>query len=122
MRKLLLPIIFSLALVGCAGTLPSLKLNTSVSLNTILAIESAYGVALSGERTYKRLCQSGAITGSCRIVVAQLQAADLRAVDAIRSAVTFVKTYPTVDATNVIGAATNAIGELQSLLNSTGVH
>lgn len=122
MKKLFLPIVLSLALAGCAGTLPKLNLSTTVSLNTLLAIESAYGVALSGERTYKRLCQSGAITGSCRTVVAQLQAADIRAVDAIRSAVAFIKSYPTVDATNVIGAATTAIGELQALLNSTGVH
>lgn len=122
MKKLFLPIFLALALAGCAGTLPSLQLNTTVSRNTMLAVESAYGVALSGERTYKQLCKTGAITGSCRLVVGQLQAADLRAIEAIRSAVAFIKAYPTIDATNAIAAATAAVAELQTLLNSTGVH
>jgi hypothetical protein len=88
----------------------------------LLGVESAYGIALSAERTYKQLCRSHAITGSCRTVVVQLQAADQRAIVAIRSAVAFVKTYPTIDATNAIGAATQAVAELQTLLNATGVH
>lgn len=121
MRKLFLPIILALTLAGCAGTLPSLNLNTTVSRNTMLGVESAYGIALSGERTYKQLCRTKAITSSCRTVVAQLQAADMRAISAIRSAVAFIKTYPTVDATNAISAASAAVGQLQTILNSTGV-
>jgi hypothetical protein len=120
-RSAFLTVAIAATLGGCA-TLPSLSLNTTVSRNTILGIESAYGVALSGERTYKQLCKTHAVTGSCRTVVAQLQAADLKAIGAIRYAITFVKTYPTVDATNVISAAVTAVGDLQTILNSAGAH
>lgn len=119
MRKLVL--VLSLLLAGCAGTLPSLNLNTTVSRNTLLGIESAYGIALSGERTYKNLCKSKAITGSCKTIVVQLQAADKKAIQAIRDAVRFMEAYPTVDSSNVLQAAQNAVAQLQSILSTNGV-
>lgn len=121
MRKMLLAGACMLVLTGCAGKLPSLDLNTTISRNTLLSAESAYGVALSGARTYKALCQSKAVPPSCHDVVARLQAADARVIAAIRNAVAFVRAYPTVDATNVVQAAIAAVGNFQSIVNSTGV-
>lgn len=122
MKKLLIPIAFALALAGCAGGLPTLNLQTTVSMNSLLGVEAAYGVALSGERTYKRLCISHAVTGSCRTVVASLQAADRTAIQSIHSARDFIQAYPTIDPTNLISAASTAVGQLQSILTVNGVH
>ena len=128
MKRLILALAFAGSLAGCAGQLPSLDLNTTVSRNTMLGVESAYGIALSGERAYKSLplCLTGAtesVINPCarRSVIVRLQAADLKAISAIRSANTFIKKYPTVDASNVIGAAQLAVGSLQSILGSAGV-
>jgi hypothetical protein len=127
MRKFLILAAVGLSLGGCA-TGPKLNLNSSVSLNTMQSIEAAYGIALSGERAYKALplCKTGTVatvTAPCarRSVVVNLQAADLEAMSAIQKANTFIKTYPTVDASNVISAAATAVGDLQALLAKNGV-
>jgi hypothetical protein len=127
MRKLLILAAVGLSLGGCA-TGPKLNLNSSVSLNTIQSVEAAYGIALSGERAYKALplCKTGTVatvTSPCaqRSVVVKLQAADLKAISAMEKANTFMKAYPTVDATNVISAAATAVGDLQDLLAKNGV-
>jgi hypothetical protein len=122
MRKLLIPIVLALALAGCAGGLPTLNLQTNVSMNGLLSVEAAYGVALSGERTYKQLCISHSVTGSCRTIVVSLQAADRTAIQTIHSARDFIRAYPTVDPTNLISAASTAVGQLQSILTANGVH
>lgn len=105
---------------GCAGQMPSLNVGTSVTLNTMLGIESAYGIALSGERSYKELCRSKVIPSDCRVVVVRLQQADAKAIQSIKSANNFIKSYPTIDASNVIGAARSAVSDLQAILNTTG--
>jgi len=127
MRKLLILAAVGLSLGGCA-TGPKLNLSSSVSLNTIQSVEAAYGIALSGERAYKAipLCKTGTVatvTSPCaqRSVVVKLQAADLKAISAMKKANTFMKAYPTVDATNVISAAATAVGDLQDLLAKNGV-
>lgn len=123
MRRLLIPILLALALSGCGGKsiFPTLDISTTVSLNTVLGVEAAYGTVLSAERTYKRLCATKAIPDTCRAVVVRLQAADLKAIQAISAAVTFIKNYPTVDASNVIGAAHSAIDQIRAILAPTGV-
>lgn len=118
MKKVIV-LTLALALGGCATS--RLNLSTTVSMNSLLGVEAAYGVALSGERAYKRLCASHAVTGSCRTVVASLQAADRTAIQAIHSARDFIKTYPTVDAFNAISAASAAVGQLQLILTANGV-
>jgi hypothetical protein len=127
MRKFLILAAVGLSLGGCA-TGPKLNLNSSVSLNTMQSIEATYGIALSGERAYKALplCKTGTVatvTSPCaqRSVVGRLQAADRTAISAIQQANAFIKTYPTVDATNVISAAATAVGNLKNLLANTGV-
>lgn len=119
MKKVIV-LVLGLTLAGCAGSLPALNLKTTVSMNALLSVEAAYGVALSGERTYKRLCATKAITGSCRGIVVQLQAADRTAIQSIHSARDFIKAYPTVDATNFISAASTAVGQLQGILTANG--
>lgn len=121
MKRIVMPILLALSLAGCAGSLPSLNLNTTVSRNTLVGVMSAYGIALSGERTYKRLCISHAIAyATCSPIVKRLQAADKVAIGAIDAAIDFTATYPTVDATNVIGAANTAVHSLESILGSAG--
>lgn len=126
MKRIVLAITLALSLGACAH--PSLNLNNSVTLNTMLSVESAYGVALSGERAYKALplCKTGmtaTVTDPCarRSVIVRLQAADLKVISAISKANTFIKNYPTVDASNVIGAASSAVSSLQSILSENGV-
>lgn len=109
-----------LLLPGCPG--PSLNISSDVTLNTVLGIESAYGIALAGERTYKRLCINHAVPVTCRVIVVNMQAADRKAIIAMRDAVTFIKTYPTVDASNILGAARNAISDLQNIVSAAGVN
>ena len=120
MRKIFTTICLTVSLAGCAGSLPQLNLRTTVSMNALLSVEAAYGVALTGERTYKKLCATKAITGSCRGIVVRLQAADRTAIQSIHSARDFIKAYPTVDATNFISAASSAVGQLQSILTQNG--
>jgi heterodisulfide reductase subunit A-like polyferredoxin len=121
MKKLALAALVALAIAGCAKS-PSLDLSTSVTLNTIEGVQGAYGIALSTERTYKDLCRNGTLTyATCAPIVSRLQAADLKAVSAIGRAVRFVKTYPTIDASNVISAARTAVSDLQAIVSTTGV-
>jgi hypothetical protein len=129
MKKLFAIALLGLSLAGCVGSLPSLNLNNAVTLNTMLSVESAYGIALSGERAYKALplCRTGttiSITNPCarRSVIVRLQAADLQAMSAIENANTFIKAYPTVDASNVIAAASSAVGAIKSILSANGVN
>lgn len=127
MKKLIV-LAFALALSACANKLPTLNLNSTVSLNTVEGVQAAYGTALSAERTYKSLplCNTGTVAtllNPCaqRSIVVRLQGADLKAASAVRSMVNFINTYPTVDASNVIAAAGDAVTSLQSILNSNGV-
>ncbi len=109
-----------LLLPGCPG--PSLNISNEVTLNTVLGIESAYGIALAGERTYKKLCITHAVAVNCRATVTSMQMADRRAIQSMRDAVAFIKTYPTVDASNVLSAARNAVIDLQNIVSATGVN
>lgn len=120
----------ALMLAGCQNgfQLPSVNVGGTVTLNTVQGVEGAYGVALSGERTYKSfpLCRTGtsfSATNICarRSVVVRLQSLDRKAISAIDAMVSFVKNYPTVDATNVIAAAGAAVKDIQNVLAENGV-
>jgi hypothetical protein len=128
MKKLLIAAVMALALAGCAGKMPSLNLSTDVTLNTVQGVQASYGIALSAERTYKSLplCLTGTkatVLNPCaqRSVVERLQAADRKAVAAIRDMVQFVQKYPQVDATNAIQAAATAVTNLQNIISQNGV-
>jgi len=112
-------------LAGCQTTLPSFNLGTAVTLNTVYGIENAYGVAVNAANAYKALplCSTGSVPSAnnvCakRSVIVNLQAAMRRAQIAVNNAVMFQKTYPTVDVTNVIGAARSALLDVQQILAS----
>lgn len=127
MKKLFLALALTLGLVGCAN-LPKLDLNQEVTYNTLVSAESAYGVALSAMRSYKALplCRTGTtatIVAPCarRSVIVKMQSADRLALRALHNARDFVVNNPTIDASNVIGAAQDAIAAVKSVLNDAGV-
>lgn len=117
---------FGLALGGCQSVgLPSLNLNTAITLNTIYGIENAYGIAVNAANAYKALplCKTGTVPGATNIcakrsVIVNLQSVMRRARLAVNNAVTFAKAYPAVDITNVIAAARTALIDVQQILAS----
>lgn len=117
-----------LALAGCQTVeLPSLNLNTAVSLNTIYGIENAYGVAVAAANAYKTLplCRTGTVpstTNVCakRSTLVSLQAGMRKARVAVDNLVALHKTYPSVDLTNALAAARAALSGIQQTL-ATGV-
>lgn len=127
MRKLFAcaALAFGLALAGCQTVLPSLNLNTAVTLNTVYGIENAYGVAVNAANAYKALplCRTGTTPSAANIcarrsVIVNLQSAMRRARVAVNNLVNFQKTYPSVDITNVLSAAQTALIDVQQVLAS----
>lgn len=125
MKKAVLFLALAVSVGGCASNLPSLDLNTTVTRNTLYSVEASYGLAVSGERAYKALplCKTGTsinFTNLCakRSTIVKLQAADRVAISAISNANAYIKAYPTLDATNVISAAQQAVGSLQQVVAS----
>lgn len=126
MRKLYAAamLLFGLALAGCQTvSLPSLNLNNAVTLNTIYGLENAYGIAINAANAYKALplCKTGtkpSATNICakRSVIVRLQPAVKRAQVAVNNAVSFAKTYPNIDITNVVAAAQTALNDVQQVL------
>lgn len=127
MKRLFLVLTLALGLSGCAG-MPSIQIGTAVTFNTLEGVEAAYGVALNFERQYKALalCKTGtlpSVSNICarRSVIVRLQAADKQAVAAITAAADFTRRYPTVDPSNVISAASAAVGAIQTILSNEAV-
>ena len=128
MRKLVATIVLvsGLALAGCQTTsLPSLNLNTAVTLNTIYGIENAYGVAVNAANAYKALplCRTGAAPSAANIcakrsVIERLQVAMRKARLAVNNLVALQKSYPSVDITNALAAAQSALIGVQQILAS----
>jgi hypothetical protein len=126
MRKLrVAALVAGIPLAGCQTVLPSLNLDTAVTLDTIYGIENAYGVAVNAANAYKALplCRTGTVPSASNIcakrsVIVNLQAAMRRAQLAVNNAVAFQRAYPAVDVTNVIGAAQTALLDVQQVLAS----
>ena len=126
-HRILAALICAFALTACASL--NAKVKTTVSMNTQYAVESSYGVALAAENSYKALplCKTGtkpSLTNICaqRSVIVRLQAADLKAVNGLKSARDFINTYPTVDASNVIAAAQTAVSDIKNILSDAGAN
>jgi hypothetical protein len=115
MKKLLLIAALALGISGCANFPTSVDVNTAVSRNTLYGVVNGYGLALSAEQTYKNLCIQGSADKNCRATVARMQAADVRAVSAIAAANDFIKKYPTVNAGNLVQAATDAVNNFKQV-------
>lgn len=115
-----------LVLAGCETvSLPSLNLNTAVTLNTIYGIENAYGVAVNAANAYKALplCRTGTVPGAANIcakrsVIERLQTAMRKARLAVNNLVALQKAYPFVDITNALAAAQSALIGVQQVLAS----
>jgi hypothetical protein len=128
MRKLVatIAVVSGLAMAGCQTVaLPSLNLNTAVSLNTVYGIENAFGVAVNAANAYKALplCRTGTEPGVANIcakrsVIERLQYAMRKARLAVNNLVALRKAYPSVDITNAIAAARSALIVVQQILLS----
>lgn len=128
MRKLVaaIALVSGLALAACqTASLPSLNLNTAVTLNTIYGIENAYGVAVNAANAYKALplCRTGSVPGATNIcakrsVIERLQAAMRKARLAVNNLVALQKAYPSIDITNALAAAQSALVGVQQVLAS----
>ena len=128
MRKLVatIAVVSGLALAGCQTVaLPSLNLNTAVSLNTVYGIENAFGVAVNAANAYKALplCRTGTEPGVANIctkrsVIKRLQSAMRKARLAVNNLVALQKAYPSVDITNALAAARSALIVVQQILLS----
>jgi hypothetical protein len=127
MKRLFLVVTLALGLAGCAA-MPSLQIGTAVTFNTLEGVEAAYGVALNFERQYKALplCKTGTLPSTSNIcarrsIIVRLQAADRQAIVAIAAAANFVRRYPNVDPSNVIGAASSAVAVIQTILSNEAI-
>jgi hypothetical protein len=128
MRKLVaaIAVVAGLPLAGCQTVaLPSLNLNTAVSLNTVYGIENAFGVAVNAANAYKALplCRRGTEPGVANIcakrsVIERLQSAMRKARLAVNNLVALQKAYPSVDITNALAAARSALIGVQQILLS----
>ncbi len=94
-----------------------------MTLNTIYGIYGIYGIAASAANAYKALplCRTGTVPSAANIcarrsVIVRLQAAMVRARLAVNRMVAFAKAYPSVDITNVAGAAQVALSDVQQIL------
>lgn len=109
-------LIFALFLGGCAPfALPSLDVSTPTTRNALYGAVNGYGVALAAASTYKNLCVQQLADKGCRPRVLAMQKADAKASARIDAANKFIKTYPTVDASNLIAAASDAVTEFKAI-------
>lgn len=138
MRNLLIAAaaaLIALSLGGCAGTMQKLQVvsdiatlnvKNPVSGRTIEQVETAYGVALAASVAYADNYRAGnrctttrleSATNLCsrRSIVEKLQAADLKAQDAIAKAKAFIARNPTLNAGSLIDAAQTAVETFRSL-------
>lgn len=114
MKHMIFALTFALFLGGCSPfELPSIDISTPVTRNTLYGAVNGYGVALSAANTYKNLCVQQLADAGCRGRVVAMQKADAKASARIDAANKFIKTYPTVDAGNLISAASAAVTEFK---------
>jgi len=137
MKKLLLipTLIASLYLGGCTtpfGTFTQKILTTGVANpvgnDTLAGIISSYGVTQTAAIAYMNLprctkTNNFSATNICskRSVKVVIQAADENASSAINAAVEFTRANPTLDATAVLTAASNAVDTFNKLAIQYGV-
>lgn len=123
--KRLIPLALVLALAGCAGSLPTLNIANTVNLNTLEGVVSGYGILANQEvlAMAQPLCKTGTAPSLTNICVKRsqkiaIQAFDKNANAAVNSAVAFVNKNPTIDPTQYISAASQALSALQGILNA----
>lgn len=122
MRKIFVIFVGSIALAGCQTFNPFQSIANPVSNKTLAEVEAGYGVALSAAVSYRQLCAQKVIArANCAPVVAKLQKGSIKVQGAVVAARNFVKQHPTLDATQVIGAAQQALSDFQVVQAANGV-
>lgn len=116
-----------LGLAAC-GSIPSFDLSGPITYNTLTATASTYGLTLTAMKQYRKrpLCLTGTVSTSIkpcarRSLLEKMRTANGVAVSAIQNAVTFVEENPKVDASNIIGAAIDAVKALRAVVDEAGV-
>lgn len=129
MRKILMVGVVAVMAVGLGGCpreggslLPSVNIGTQVTVNTMRDVVGAYGIALAAANSYRSACLAGlaGTYATCRDNVRAMQPYNRQATVAITAANTFIKRYPTLDASNAIGAARDAVASFQSVVKAKG--
>lgn len=134
MKKLLV-IALAFSLAGCAtpfGTAVTSLVTTGVANpvtnDQLASVISSYGFAQTAAIGYIKLprctkTNNFSATNICskRSIKVIIQAADREASDAINAAVAFTHANPTVDATDIIGIAYNAVAKFNQLETTYGV-
>lgn len=135
MMKKLLVVALAFSLAGCAtpfGTAVTSLVTTGVANpvtnDQLASVISSYGIAQTAAIGYINLprctkTNNFSATNICskRSVKVIIQAADREASDAINAAVAFTRANPTVDATDIIGIAYNAVAKFNQLETTYGV-
>lgn len=123
--KRLIPLLLAFSLAACSS-LPTINLANSVNLNTLEGVVSGYGILANQEQLLmaQPLCKTGtapSITNICvkRSQKLAIQTFDKNANSAVNVAVAFVNKNPTIDPTQYISAASQALTALQGVLNTT---
>ena len=119
--RVLAAVIFAIGVSACTLSLPT-------SNNQVAGVYSAYGIALSAAVAYRNrpLCKTGETTTLSNIcaerhVVVAIQSADRQAQGALTAMANFVKNNPTLDASNVIIAAQQAVADFNKVESTYGV-
>lgn len=127
MRKILLALTLSLSIAGCAtmpdGTkvfLPTASIANPATPASLYDIKATYAIAATAAATYNDRYRAGnrctktrpeSLTNLCsrRSVVLRIQQADRVATAALAKATAFVTNNPTLDASDAITAAREAV-------------
>ena len=116
-----LAIAFALALGACTTVNPFQSVTNPVSKTTLYQAELVFDATLKSFNTLKKLCIQKALPATCRGYVIKGQDIIRQAYAADKSARVFVKTYPTLDATNVIQAFTGLVSDFKGTVDALSV-
>lgn len=118
----------ALVLIGLLLITACARLQNPVNNDRLAAIESTYGIALSGAVAYRnlRMCKKGEIatlTNICsyRDVIIKMQIADVKAQDAIANAKRYIAEHPFLDAFDILSLAQKAVSEFQGIQTAYGI-
>lgn len=125
MKRIFLALAAIAVALSLGGCLPTINLANEVNLNTTQGLVAGYGILVNQENLLKQqpLCLIGtkpSITNICvpRSLIVRLQTGTAIAQKAINSAVAFEKAHPTVDPTQYISAASDALLAVQNIYNT----
>jgi hypothetical protein len=125
MKRIILAFAAIAVALSLGGCLPTINLANEVNLNTTQGLVAGYGILVNQENVLKAqpLCLTGtkpSITNICvpRSLIVRLQNGTAVAQKAINSAIAFEKAHPTVDPTQYISAASDALLAVQNIYNT----